>query len=70
MIMWKKLFKDLITSKKFLVTIGGVLYSTVGRKLGLTAEQVAEGVAMTAAYVVGQGVADHGKEKAKIEAGK
>jgi len=42
-------------------------------KLGLPEEQAADLstklVALVASYMIGQGVADHGKEAAKIEAG-
>jgi hypothetical protein len=68
--MFKKLVKDLLTSKKFIVAAAGVVYATVGKKLGASADEVTKTVELVAAYLVGQGIADHGKEKAKVEASK
>lgn len=48
---------DILTSKKAIATIGGV----VAHQLGAD-PVVVQGLA---AYVLGQGIADHGKESAK-----
>lgn len=48
---------DILTSKKAIATIGGV----VANQLGADPE-VVQGLA---AYALGQGIADHGKESAK-----
>lgn len=51
---------DLLTSKKAIATISGIVAH------GLGADPTV--VASLAAYVVGQGIADHGKEQAKVYA--
>lgn len=56
--------------KKLLMTILGVFVAAFGQKAGLDAAQQQLVVGAIGAYVVGQGVADNGKEKAKIEAGR
>ena len=58
-----QIVKDLFSSKKFLVMLSGIVI-TVASKLGLnidpnTLNQI---LAIIAAYIVGQGIADHGKE--------
>ena len=61
-------FKDMFASKKFLVAITAVLVS-VGAKVGLNVanDVLLPVVVLVASYIVGQGIADAGKEKAKIE---
>ena len=58
---------DLINSKKFKVLLGGVIIliiqSLVPELASLDTEAL---IALMAAYLVGQGVADHGKEAAKF----
>lgn len=56
--------------KKLIMTIVGVLVAAFGQKAGLDAPSQQLVVGAIGAYVVGQGVADNGKEKAKIEAKK
>ena len=64
--------KALMTSKKFLAMLIGCVLA-IAVRLGMdpeAAKPVAEQiVALVAAYVVSQGVADHGKERALIQAG-
>ena len=60
--------KDAFTSKKFLATVIGALVVALGSALGLSEDQSTKVAAMICAYIVGQSVADVGKEKAKIEA--
>ena len=54
-------------SKKFLATVIGAVVVAAGSAMGLSEEQSMKIAAMIVAYVVGQGVADHGKEKTKLE---
>ncbi len=58
--------KALFSSKKFLVMLAGVAVA-VASKLGLaiTPDLVNQILALVAAFVVGQGIADNGKEAAK-----
>lgn len=60
--------KDAFTSKKFLATVIGAVVITLASALGLSEDQATKVAAMICAYVLGQSVADVGKEKAKIEA--
>ena len=61
--------KSLLSSKKFIVTIGSML-ATLVAKLGFNVDQeVINSLLLTAAvYVGGQSVADMGKEKEKAKA--
>lgn len=60
-----------LKSKKGMAMLTGLLAVVLGDKgLGLSPEAIQAIVALVASYIVGQGVADHGKEKAKVEAGK
>ena len=62
--------KDLLTSKKFLTAVLTVLLMILG-KFGLEIDiEVALAIVLPLlAYILGQGIADNGKEKAKIENG-
>jgi len=69
--------REAIRSKKFWALITGilsVLAALIAPKLGATEEQASAAVtkitALVMSYILGQGVADHGKEKAKAEAPK
>lgn len=58
----------LLGSKKFLVTLAGVVVA-IGNKalhIDLPDEEVLKVLAFLASYVVGQGIADHGKHAAAI----
>lgn len=63
--------KGLLGSKKFVVTMIGVIVS-IAIHLGLdpevAKELVPDVVKIVVGFVVGQGIADFGKERAKIEA--
>jgi hypothetical protein len=62
-------FKDLLASKKAIAGIAGAVMILVGRLgLDIDSELVTQFVSLVIAYIVGQGIADHGKEGAKIEA--
>ena len=59
--------KEFITSKKFIVAVAGVILATAGKhNLNLDADSVQNIVYVVVAYLIGQGVADHGKEAAKV----
>lgn len=60
--------KDAFTSKKFLAAVVGAIVVAFGQGVGLSDEQSMKISAMVVAYIVGQGVADHGKEKVRLEA--
>lgn len=66
---FKTLLGKLLTSKKFLATVAGVLVA-LGSKIGLDlpTEATLSIVGAIAAYVIGQGIADNGKEAAKVAA--
>lgn len=69
----KKMLMGLAGSKKFGIMIVGILSTLMVHKLGfdeaMATEVSTQIVGLAAAALVGQGVADLGKEKAKIEAG-
>jgi len=61
--------KDLLASKKFRVAVLTVV-GMIATKLGVPESTVSELTLLIApllAYIVGQGIADIGKEKAKVE---
>ena len=60
--------KDALTSKKFLATIIGALVVAVGSAVGLSEDQATKVAMLICTYVLGQSVADAGKEKEKIKA--
>lgn len=60
---------ELLRSKKFLAALIAAILWGVGKLgLNLTEDQIAPIVAPLWLYIVGQAFADHGKERAKIEA--
>jgi len=65
----KSLLGELLSSKKFLVLVAGLLTVLAGR-LGLDLDEETSNriVAMIVAYLVGQGLADVGKSRARIDA--
>jgi hypothetical protein len=60
--------KSLVSSKKGAAMVAGVIMAAFGKKLGLDEAAVTSIVATVVAYLVGQGIADHGKEAAKVQA--
>ena len=58
---------EILKSKKARAAAAGILTILLGDLVGLDAEQVKMIVGLIMTYVFGQGIADHGKEKAKIE---
>lgn len=64
--MWTTI-KDILKSKKFLVAAVAALVWGAGRfGLDLDKEELLGVVTPLWAYVLGQGIADHGKEAAKL----
>lgn len=61
---------DLLKSKKFIMSVGGVLAVVLGHFLGVPEETTLEIVGIVIAFVLGQGIADAGKEAAKAKAAK
>jgi len=61
-------FKQAFSSKKFLAAAIGCVVIALGSALGLSEDQSTKVAGLIVAYVVGQGVADHGKERVKLEA--
>lgn len=65
------MLKQLLTSKKFVAAAVGLLtvvLAFVLGKLGVSVpdEKLAEFIGILAVYLLGQGIADHGKEAAKV----
>ena len=64
----RKTLLDLVTSKKAIATVAGLIISAAAKYgFGLDETTVIEILAAVAAYVVGQGVADAGKEAVKLQ---
>jgi hypothetical protein len=59
--------KGLIASKKAVAMIVGVLMGAFGKKLGLDEDSLTKIIGSIMAYVIGQGIADHGKEAVKAK---
>lgn len=65
-----KALKDMLGSKKAVAMIVGLIVSLVGRLgLELDPEALTAVLSPVLAYILGQGLADAGKEKARIEKG-
>ncbi len=56
----------MLKSKKFIATVLGVVGVILTNYLGLSEEMSMTVAGLVGAYVFGQGIADHGKEKEKI----
>jgi hypothetical protein len=74
----KSTLAELLDSKKFMASLAGMIAAVLVTVLGhfhLALDPAAADVlsskiiALVGTYVVGQGIADHGKERAKIENG-
>ena len=59
------MIKVLFSSKKFTAMIIGIIATFLSTRFNLHEEQVREIVALVIAYIIGQGVADMGKQTAK-----
>lgn len=64
------LLRSLFTSKKFLAMLSGLIVILALKlfKVEIDSATVAELVGLIASYIIGQSVADQGKEAAKINA--
>lgn len=61
--------KEFLTSKKFIVTVSGVIIAAAGKiGLELSTETVGLLILPIITYLVSQGWSDRGKEAAKVEA--
>ncbi len=60
--------RELLTSKKFIASIIGMIVTVAG-KYGLELDETALATIISPilAYIVGQGIADHGKNKTEVE---
>ena len=63
---------EIIHSKKALAAIAGLIVMVANKLLGweLAQDTIIDYLSIIGFYIVGQGIADHGKEKAKIEMSK
>ena len=59
------MIKVLFSSKKFTAMIIGIIATFLSTRFNLPEEQVREIVALVIAYIIGQGVADKGKQTPK-----
>jgi len=60
---------EIIKSKKFQAALVGLLLLLLEQVVpGISTLPVGEAVGLLAAYIIGQGLADFGKERAKVEA--
>ena len=59
------MIKVLFRSKKFTAMIIGIVATFLSTRFNLPEEQVREIVALVIAYIIGQGVADMGKQTTK-----
>jgi hypothetical protein len=65
--IWQ-VIKEAATSKKFIMTVAGVVTAAALKiNLDISTEAVATILSPLLAYLIGQGWADSGKEAAKIE---
>lgn len=60
--------KSFAASKKAAAMVAAVIMSVIGKKVGLDEQQVIGIVGAIIAYIVGQGIADNGKEAKKLDA--
>lgn len=64
----KNLLLGLIGSKKFVVFVSGAIVALLAKyKFEADATVIQGLIAMVAAYLIGQGIADNGKEAAKVK---
>ncbi len=62
------MFEQLFGSKKFVAAVAAFLVAAFAELgLDMDTETILTILSPLMAYVVGQGIADHGKEKAKVE---
>ncbi len=65
-----EIISSLLSSKKFVAMLAGLIV-TLTAKIGWNIDEttITQAVALIGTYIAGQGLADMGKEKAKVEAG-
>lgn len=62
------MLRELLSSKKLIVALIGVIVALASRVgLDLSTEDVALVVSPIVAFILGQGIADHGKSAAKLK---
>lgn len=59
---------QILKSKKFLVGLGAALITYILNSFGVDPDVTTKIVGLAASYIVGQGIADAGKEAAKLKA--
>lgn len=62
------LWQQLLGSKKFTAMVIGIIATFLSTRFGLDESSTKEIVALVVSYIIGQGIADHGKEAVKTEA--
>ncbi|MCB0509694.1 MAG: hypothetical protein KDC82_02945 [Bacteroidetes bacterium] len=62
-----KVLKEVFGSKKFLAGLGGIIAVLLHKFFNIPEDTTMQIVGLIASYIIGQGLADFGKEKAKIE---
>ena len=63
------MIKILLSSKKFTAMIIGIVATFLSTRFNIPEEQIREIVALVIAYIIGQGVADMGKQASKTQHG-
>ena len=58
---------DIFKSKKFWMAIVGIVGMVIAHFTGMDETTITGFLAVIVSYIVGQGIADHGKEKVKAE---
>ena len=61
------IINELFKSKKFTAMVIGIVATFLTKRFGLPEEQTTEIIALIIFYIVGQGVADLGKEAARVK---
>jgi hypothetical protein len=59
--------KTILKSKKFLSSVAAILFVLSPASAGLDEATILQVVSLVAAYIVGQGIADNGKEAARVQ---
>jgi len=59
---------EIFRSKKFWAAVAGLIGMLVAHFTGLDEATITGFIVIITSYILGQGIADHGKEKAKVEA--
>jgi hypothetical protein len=64
----KKTLAALLSSRKFLVMAASVVaYGASRLGLNISAEEALPAIGLVGTYIIGQGIADNGKERAQVE---